>query len=174
MMTRHDFIRHLAFVLRCSAAASLSYGLASALSLPHPVWASMSAIIVSQEKINETKDAMVGRFGGTLIGISAAVAVSLATDPFGASITVQLAIAVAICAVIARFSPLLRVCMWTTPIVFLTAHGHPAVPVWTAGLYRATEVMVGGMVGAILHALAELLINQIVPPDAEKNEQRRD
>jgi uncharacterized membrane protein YgaE (UPF0421/DUF939 family) len=162
-MTRNDLIRHIAFVMRCSLAASLSYALASAIALPHPVWASMSAIIVSQEKINETKDAMIGRFGGTLIGIVTAMAVSLATDPFGASITVQLAIAVAICAVIARFFPILRVCMWTTPIVFLTAHGNPPVPIWTAGIDRATEVVVGGIVGALLHALAEQIINRIAP-----------
>ena len=36
------------FVLRCSAAASLAYGLATLIGFQHPVWAPIEALVVSQ------------------------------------------------------------------------------------------------------------------------------
>ncbi|WP_107341360.1 FUSC family protein [Agrobacterium pusense] len=68
--------RDIAFVLRCSAAATLSYALASSCGLVHPVWASISGIIVSQDTLDQTKSAVLWRFVGTLVRIVVAVAVN--------------------------------------------------------------------------------------------------
>jgi uncharacterized membrane protein YccC len=155
-MTGEEFARHLAFVLRCSSAATLSYMLASAIGLPHPVWAAMSGIIVSQEKLTETRTATVGRLIGTVIGIVTAVAVASLTTPLGAHTTIQIALAVGLCAIVARRYPALRVSMWTGPIVFLTA--DPAMPLFMVGLYRGAEVLLGGLIGAALHTIAEAMI----------------
>ena len=155
-MTRMEFARHVAFVLRCSGAATFSYMMASAIGLPHPVWAAMSGIIVSQEKITETRSATGWRLVGTVIGIIAAVAIGSLAAPLGADVAIQIALAVGLCAIVARRYPAVRVCMWTGPIVFLTA--DPGMPLFMVGLYRGTEVLLGGLVGAALHTIAEAVI----------------
>ncbi len=48
------------FILRCSAAASVAYGLATLVGLQHPVWAPIEALIVSQESMGETLDSIYG------------------------------------------------------------------------------------------------------------------
>ncbi|NTF52873.1 FUSC family protein [Agrobacterium rhizogenes] len=167
LVTGMDFARHMAFVLRCSAAATFSYMLASAIGLPHPVWAAMTGIIVSQEKLTETRSATAWRLAGTVIGIVAAVAIGSLAAPLGADVAIQIALAVGLCAIVARRYPALRVCMWTGPIVFLTA--SPEMPILTTGLYRGGEVLLGGLVGAALHTIAEAAIGRMfgqIEPDS--------
>lgn len=150
--------RDLAFVLRCSGAATVSFLLAEAVALPHPVWAAMSAVIVSQEKLGDTRQVTAGRFFGTLLGVAIAVSVGTLAGRLGASIVAEMAIAVALAAIVARRHPALRVCMWTCPIIFLTV--TPGTPLWEAGLFRGAEVLLGGVVGAVLHFLAEIVIER--------------
>lgn len=119
-MTREAWARHVAFVLRCSGAATLSYMLANAIGLPHPVWAAMSGVIVGQEKLDETRSATIGRLFGTVVGVVVAVTIGSLLEPLHADVVVQMAVAVAVAAIIARRYPMLRVCMWTCPIVFLS------------------------------------------------------
>lgn len=147
-------VRHLLFVSRCAAAAALSYLLTQWVGLPHPVWAVMSGLIVSQERLNDTRRATLTRFGGTLAGVAVAVLTGLVLLPLHLDLTAQMAIAVAICAALSRVLPCLRVSLWTVPAVFLTA--TPPLSIWDAGLDRGVEVILGGLVGAALHQLAEL------------------
>lgn len=154
-------IRDILFVLRCSAAATLSILLAEAVGLPHPVWAAMSGVIVSQDRLGDTQQATVGRFLGTLTGVAIAVAVGLAAARFGTGKTVEVAVAVAIAAVVARRWPIVRVCMWTCPIVFLTA--TPGTPIWEVGLFRGSEVLLGGAVGVMLHIVSEAALRLTAP-----------
>jgi hypothetical protein len=46
-------IRAIAFILRCSGAATVGYELASSLGLHEALWAAMSAVIVSQEHLHD-------------------------------------------------------------------------------------------------------------------------
>lgn len=149
-------VRDLAFALRGSGAATLSFILAAAAGLPHPVWAAMSGIIVGQEKLGDTGQATVGRFVGTLLGVIVAVLIGTVSQWFGAGATVEIAIAVGLAAIIVRRYPSFKVCMWTCPIVFLTSTAE--MPLWEVGMYRGAEVLLGGAVGAALHALAERII----------------
>ena len=155
-----DQARELAFVARCSGAATLSFIMAKAVGLPHPVWAAMTGVIVGQENLGDTRQATLGRLAGTLLGVGIAVAVGSLAEWIGAGTTARIAVSVAFAAVVARRHPLIRVCMWTCPIVFLTA--TPDLPLWRVGLYRGTEVMLGGVVGALLHLLAETVIGRVV------------
>jgi len=152
-------IRGIAFVVRCSGAATAAYLVASWAGLPHSVWAAMSAIIVSQEHFEDTSASLTARIIGTLIGIGVAVGVNLATTPLGLDPTAQIAAGVAICALVARSHPTLRVCMWTCPIVFLTA--EPTASTAMVGLYRGSEVILGALIGAVLHCLAEAIIEAL-------------
>jgi len=155
-----ETVRSVAFVLRCSASATGAYLLASAVGLPHPVWAAMSGIIVSQDNLTQTKNATAGRLFGTVIGVAIAVTVGKLLTPLHAAVAVQMAVAVALAAVVARKYPLLRVCMWTCPIVFLTS--DKATPLLMVGLYRGAEVLLGGLLGAVLHWVSEKLIAVVV------------
>jgi uncharacterized membrane protein YccC len=155
-MRQKELVRHVAFVLRCSAAATCSYLLARAVGLPHPVWAAMSGIIVSQENLTQTHSATVGRLFGTVIGVVIAVTVGHLLTPLHAGVAVQMAVAVALAAVVARRYPIVRVCMWTCPIVFLST--DQSTPLLGVGLYRGAEVLLGGLTGAVLHWVSERII----------------
>ncbi len=62
-------LRAIAFVLRCSGAATVAYELASSLGLHKALWAAMSALIVSQEQLHQTRSSLGGFISGTLLGI---------------------------------------------------------------------------------------------------------
>ena len=159
-MTGTRLALSIIFVVRCSCVATLSYILANGIGLPYPVWASISGIIVSQEKLVETHKAMVGRFFGTLIGTSSTVIVSSLLSPYDVGVVGQMAIPVAICAILALNYPALRLCMWKCPIVFLSV--NPMTSVFITGLYRSSEVTLGGIVGVMLHNAAEAVIRHSI------------
>jgi uncharacterized membrane protein YccC len=152
-------IRAIAFILRCSGAATVGYELASALGLHQALWAAMSAVIVSQEHLHETRSTLVGRIFGTLLGIGVTVGVSEAASRIAASTAVQMAVAVGICALIVREFPKLRVAMWTCPIILLTA--QTSAPIVLVALRRGSEVLLGAMVGWIFHWGAEVVVDAL-------------
>jgi len=142
-------VSYLAFTARCALSASLAYLLARKVGLSHPVWAPMSALIVSQERLADTRESLWGRLLGTVLGMASAVLVDALGRSIAAPMAAQIAVTVALCAPLSRRRPALRVSMWTGPIVLLTPAAHTSV-VWVA-LYRGAEVMLGSLVGASLH-----------------------
>jgi uncharacterized membrane protein YccC len=60
------------FVVRCALVASLAYVVAEHIGLPQPVWAPISALVVTQESVTATLSSIHGRFFGTLLGVSSA------------------------------------------------------------------------------------------------------
>lgn len=152
-------IRAIAFILHCSGAATVGYELASALGLHEALWAAMSAVIVSQEHLHETRSTLVGRIFGTLLGIGVTVGVSEAASRIAASTAVQMAVAVGICALIVREFPTLRVAMWTCPLILLTA--QPSTPIVLAALRRGSEVFLGAIVGWVFHWGAEIAVDAL-------------
>lgn len=114
----------------------------------------MSALIVSHEKISSTRAQVTGRIAGTVIG----AIIALLVYRLGMSLpaTIQLAIAVGICALIASGRPTLRVCLWTCPLVLLTA--SPSESPEVAALSRTAEVLLGALIGGALHYLEAALL----------------
>jgi len=153
-----ESIRAIAFVLRCSGAATVAYEVVSSLGL-EGLWAAMSAMIVSQERLHETRSSLTGRILGTLLGIGVTVAVSEITSRTATSTAVQMAIAVAICALVVRELPKLRVAMWTCPIILLTA--QPSAPMLLVALHRGSEVILGAIIGWIFHWFAEIVVDAL-------------
>ena len=127
-VSREETVRAVAFVVRCTGAAVLALSIADRLHLDHPVWASVSALVVSQDRLGDTHRSLGWRIVGTLIGVAVAVGVTAA---------------------IARIRTDLRVCMWTSVIVLLTV--PPGGTILTAALARSQEVLLGVAIGAILH-----------------------
>ncbi len=150
--TLHRYVDRTNFVVRCAASATLAWYAAVLLQSPHPVWASMSALIVSQETVHATRASVLGRVAGTLIGALVALVVNVAGDHWQLAVPLQLAVAVGICAIIAMGRPAIRVCLWTCPLVLLTTTSTES-PLLTA-VYRTAEVLIGVIIGGLLH-LAE-------------------
>jgi len=156
-LERHDLPALAGFVVRCVASAALSYFVARALGLPHPVWAPVSALVVTQEDFSATRASIWGRLFGTVIGALISLAVHRGGLLFGLPIETQIAVAVGICAVGTWLHPAIRVCMWTCPLVLLTASPDES-PEFTAFL-RTSEVLLGVFIGGALHfAEARLML----------------
>lgn len=143
-----------AFVVRCAGAAVLALLIATWMGLDHPVWATVSALVVSQDRLGDTRRTLGWRLVATAIGIGVAVAVGTVLAATGPG--AMLGIAVALCAALARWRGELRLSMWTAAIVLLTV--TPGQGIAHAGIARGIEVLIGGLVGAALHQLAEVAV----------------
>lgn len=146
-------LRTVLFVARCAGAAVLSQALAEALGLPFPLWAALSALVVSQERLAETRASLSARVLGTVVGVAIAVTVHLATQQTELGVHGRAALAIGLGALVTRRHPRARSCMWTAAIVIYspdegTDLGHVAV-------WRGVEVVLGGLVGALAHMGAE-------------------
>jgi len=130
-------LREIAFVVRGSGAATGAYELAAGLGLAQATLAAMSVVIVPPERLHETRSFLIGRVLGTIFGMTVTIRVSKITSHAAASIAVQLVVAVAICALVAREFPNFRVAMWTWPIVLLAAQA--ATPTISVVTSRAAE-----------------------------------
>jgi uncharacterized membrane protein YccC len=145
------------FVLRCSAAAFLAYGLATLVGFQNPVWAPIEALIVSQESIGDTLDSIYGRLIGTLIGVVVALLAGIFGRMGGLPLMLQVALSVTVCALATLGRPTIRVCLWTCPLILVTAPSLDTTEL--AGLIRVSQVLLGAMVGGIAHVLDQRACN---------------
>ena len=150
-------LKAAAFVLRCAGAAVLALLIATWMGLDHPVWATVSALVVSQDRLGDTRRTLGWRLVATAVGIGVAVAVGSVLAGVGPG--VMLGVTVALCAGLTRWRAELRLSMWTAAIVLLTV--SPGGSVAHAGLARGVEVLIGGLVGAALHQLAEVVVGTV-------------
>lgn len=157
---RGDLLGLGRFVLRCAASAMLAYLLALHLHLPNPVWAPVSALVVSQERLSATHCSIVARFIGTIFGALVALSVHEIGKIFDASVVADVGVAVAICAVCAKIRPDLRVCLWTCPLVLLSATTGMSDSL--AATCRAAEVIVGAGVAGLLHLVEDGTVTRLI------------
>lgn len=143
-----------AFVARCAGAAVLALLIATWMGLDHPVWATVSALVVSQDRLGDTRRTLGWRLVATAVGIGVAIAVGSVLAGTGPAVT--LGVVVALCAALTRWRADLRLSMWTAAIVLLTV--SPGQSIADAGVARGLEVLIGGLVGAALHQLAEVVV----------------
>jgi len=148
-------LRAALFVFRCTGAATGALALAAAIGLEYPVWSAMSALIVSQEQLDATRTSVISRIIGTVIGIGTACMVNLLIARFGASLYVQVAVAVPICALLVHRFPQIRVSLWTCTLILVSS---AATSVTAVGLYRGEEVILGTLIGGLFHAASEIML----------------
>jgi len=144
----------------------LAYAAADAVGLGHPVWAVASALIVSQETARETRHSLIWRVAGTLIGAGVAVACALLLMPDVAQPIAAMGVAIMLCAAIARRWPLLRVAMWTTALVILTASADHSI--LQTAMERSSEVLLGGLIGAAVHLVLDAILPAALDRKAEE------
>ena len=151
------FVRHrrvqLALSIRVTIAALASLALAQFLHLPLPLWAVITAVIVTQMSVGRslkaTFDYLVGTLGGAIYGGAIGVLVPHSNE---IALLAALALAVAPLAFIAAMRPGLPAAPITAIIVLLVPMITHASPIASA-LDRMLEVALGGVTGFVVSLL---------------------
>lgn len=146
-------LRTALFVARCAGAAVASQVLAEAMGLPFPLWAALSALVVSQERLAETRASLVARVLSTVVGVCVAVLVHFVAQTTDLGLHGRAALAIALAATIARRWPRARASMWTAAIV--TYSPDEGTDIGHVALWRGVEVTLGSLVGATAHMAAD-------------------
>ena len=137
----------VALSIRATIAALAALVLAQVLHLPLPLWAVLTAVIVTQMSVGRslkaTFDYLEGTLGGAVYGGAIGVLVPHASEP---ALLGALALAVAPLAFIAAVNPRFSVAPITAIIVLLVPTFTSAGPVASA-FDRVIEVALGGITG---------------------------
>jgi uncharacterized membrane protein YccC len=138
--------------VRVTVAAVLSLAVAQFAGLRLPLWAVLTAVVVTQVSVGgslkATIDYLVGTVGGAIYGGAIAVLIPL---PNEWAMLVALALAVAPLAFLATVNPRLRVAPVTAIIVLLVPTFTHATALASA-IDRVFEVAVGGITGFLVSA----------------------
>ena len=143
----------LALSIRVTIAALVALALARLLQLPLPLWAVLTAVIVTQMSVGRslmaTFDYLVGTLGGAIYGGAIGVLI-----PHGSEIALLavLALAVTPLAFIAAINPRFSVAPITAIIVLLIPTMTHATP-FASALDRVIEVALGGVTGLVVSFL---------------------
>lgn len=155
---------HLALSLRVTIAAMVALVAAQFLGLPLPLWAVLTAVIVTQMSVGRslkaTGDYLIGTLGGSIYG--GAVAILIPHDSELALLIVMV-IAVAPLALLAAVRPNMNVVPITAIIVLLLPGITHSSPLYSA-IFRVLEVGLGAIVG--------LLVSFIVLPSSAHRQMR--
>jgi uncharacterized membrane protein YccC len=143
----------LALSLRVTIAAIVALVLAQLLQLPLPLWAVLTAIIVTQmsvgRSLNATVDYLLGTLGGAIYGGAIAVLIPHTSE---IALLMVLAFAVAPLAFIAAINPRFSTAPVTAIIVLLIPIMTHVGPIASA-LDRIIEVALGGVTGLVVSFL---------------------
>ena len=150
----HALIRRrraqLALSIRVTIAALAALALAQLLQLPLPLWAVLTAVIVTQMSVGRslkaTFDYLVGTLGGAIYGGAIGVLVPHSSE---LALFAVLALAVAPLALIAAINPRFSVAPITAIIVLLIPTMTHASPLASA-VDRLLEVALGGVTGLVV------------------------
>jgi uncharacterized membrane protein YccC len=156
---------HFALAVRVTVSAILSLLAAQMLGLPLPLWAVLTAVIVSQMSVGRslkaTGDYLVGTLGGAIYG--GLVAVLIPHDSELALLAV-LVIAIAPLALLAAGRPNMNVVPITAIIILLLPGLTHASPLSSA-VNRVLEVGLGAVIG--------LLVSFLVLPSSAHRQMRQ-
>lgn len=143
----HHYRLQLILALRVTVAALSAFALAQVLHLHLPLWAILTALIVTQMSLGRSlktaSDYLIGTFGGVAYG--GALAILIPHESEWALLGV-LALAVAPLAFIASFRSNFNV-LPITAIIVLLVPGMQHVSPAASAIDRVLEVTVGGLVG---------------------------
>jgi hypothetical protein len=140
----------LALSVRVTVAALTALVLAQVLQLPLPLWAVLTAVIVTQMSVGRslkaTVDYLLGTLGGAIYGGAIAVLIPHSNE---IALLAVLALALAPLALIAAINPRFSVAPITAIIVLLLPIMTHASPLASA-LDRVLEVALGGVTGLVV------------------------
>jgi len=140
----------LALSIRVTIAALAALALAQLLQLPLPLWAVLTAVIVTQMSVGRSLkaafDYLVGTLGGAIYGGAIAVSIPHTNE---IALLAVLALAVAPLALVAAVRPRFSVAPVTAIIVLLIPIMTHSTPIASA-FDRVFEVAIGGVTGLIV------------------------
>jgi uncharacterized membrane protein YccC len=156
----------LTLAVRLTVAAFAAFAIATALQLMLPLWAVLTALIVTQMSVGRSlktsSDYLFGTIGGAVYGGMIAVLIPHSTE---AALLALLVLAVGPLALIAAFNPRLNAAIVTAVIVLLVPEMRHSNPLDSA-IDRVFEVTVGASTGLLVsfvvlpsRAHAQLRIN---------------
>ena len=158
-MSRYSFIRSdllpaLQLSLRAAVAAILALVAAQLLQLQHPLYAMISAVIVTDLETTQTRKLALPRLVGTLIGsgVGAAVDTLLPTNLWTIGTGIMIAMFVSH---LISLPAAARVAGYVCGIVLLDHGDSP----WSYGLFRMIETALG-----IVAAVCVSLVPKLIPP----------
>ena len=151
-LVRHRRVQ-LALSIRVTIAALVALALAQLLQLPLPLWAVLTAVIVTQMSVGRslkaTFDYLAGTLGGAVYGGAIAVLIPHSSE---IALLAVLALALGPLAFIAAINPRFSAAPITAIIVLLVPTITHASQIASA-LDRVLEVTVGGVTGLVVSFL---------------------
>jgi len=151
-LIRHRRVQ-LALSIRVTIAALAALALAQLLHLPLPLWAVLTAVIVTQMSVGRslkaTFDYLVGTLGGAIYGGAIAVLIPHSNE---IALLAVLALSVAPLAFIATLNPSFSAAPITAIIVLLLPEITHGSPIGSA-FDRVIEVALGGVTGSVVSVL---------------------
>src|SRR5262245_41889358 len=143
----------LSLSLRVTISAVLSLAAAQLLHLRIPLWAVLTAVVLTQLSVGRSVRATTDYFIGTVgAALYAGCVGALFHAPEGASLYTGLALAVALPTLLAALNPRLSAAPFTAVLVFLAPTITNATPIASA-LERLWEVAIGGGIGLLVSVL---------------------
>ncbi|MBS0517914.1 MAG: FUSC family protein [Proteobacteria bacterium] len=155
----------IALGMRVTIAAILALVIAQAVNLPLPLWAVLTAVIVTQMSVGRslkaTSDYLVGTIAGAVYGGAIAILIPHRTE---SALLLVLVIAVAPLALVAALRQNMNVLPITAIIVLLVPTFTQATP-FASAVNRVLEVGLGAVVG--------LLVSFLVLPSSAHRQMRQ-
>jgi uncharacterized membrane protein YccC len=155
----------LALSLRVTVAAILALLAAQALGLPLPLWAVLTAVIVTQMSVGRslkaTGDYLLGTIGGAIYGGAVAI---LIPHESGLALLLTMVIAITPLALLAAVRPSMNV-VPITAIIILLLPGLTHVSPFDSAVDRVLEVGLGSVIG--------LLVSFLVLPSSAHRQMRQ-
>jgi len=162
-MSRHSFVRFdlgpaLQLSLRTTVAAILALFVAQLLQLQHPLYAMISAVIVTDLDAAQTRRLALPRLVGTLVGsgVGATIDTLLPTNLWTIGTGIMIAMFVSH---LISLPAAARVAGYVCGIVLLDHGDSP----WSYGLFRMIETALG-----IVAAVCVTLVPKLIPPGTLK------
>ena len=145
------------FSLKCFLAAMLAYYVALRIGLTRPYWAVTTSYIVAQPLAGAVLSKAVFRFGGTLLGAAAAVALvpTFVNEPF--VLSGALALWLGLCLYISLLDRTPRAYLFLLAGYTASIIGFPSVDapgtIFNTAILRVQEITIGIVCGSLVHAV---------------------